>query len=170
MTARLPRLTVRVAVTTLVTLLLAACIAPAQIGRRGPFPQQGEDLGLAASWAYSGDDTGYRLELATSDYVIDAGVFNAENYGPRGDGDVYALELGVGPGAFMEGYEGVPFVAGVGAYRFQADDPEVDDDDSFSFWFGTGDFTHDKSGLFYQYRFILDGPIEGSQGIVGWAF
>ena len=170
MTVRIPRSIVLAAATTLIALLLTACIAPAQIGRRQPMPRQGDNLNIAASWAYSGDDTGYRLELAKNNYVIDAGYFNAENYGRRGDGDVYALELGVGPGAFMEGYEGLPFVAGVGAYRFSGDDPDVDDDDSFSFWFGTGNFDHSKSGLFYQYRFILDGPIEGSQGIVGWAF
>lgn len=149
----------------LLALMLSACVASAQWGGR-----QQENLGIAASWAYSGDDNGYRLELGQKNFVIDAGMFSADNYGDRGDGEVYALELGVGPGAFMEDYQGTPFVVGAGGYRFQADAPDQDDDDSISFWIGAGDFEHAQKGLFYQYRYIFDGPIEGSQGILGWAF
>lgn len=165
MTACSTRRIVFATVLALLTLLLATCTASAQFGR-----QQQDDLGIAASWAYSGDDTGFRLELGQRDFVVDAGIFNADDYGRRGDGDVYALELGVGPSAFMEGYEGMPFVVGLGGYRFSADDPTRDDDDSFSIWFGAGDFDHAQKGLFYQYRYILEGPLDGSQGILGWAF
>jgi len=161
MNARFAAVTTAVA---LLALLMAAGSAFAQWG-----PQQ-QDLGMAVSWAYSGNDTGYRLELGQRDFVIDAGFFNADNYGPRGDGDVYALELGVGPSALMEGYEGAPFVLGVGGYNFSADDPEQGDNTSFSLWAGAGDFEHSSKGLFYQYRYIFDGPIAGSQGILGWAF
>ena len=152
-------------VTVLLGILLTVCTASAQFPR-----QQQQDLGLAASWAYSGDDTGFRLELGQPDFVISGGYFEADDYGARGDGKAYALELGISPSMFMDNYEGMPFVAGVGAYRFSADDPAMDNDDNFSFWLGAGDFNHSQKGVFYQYRYILDGPIEGSQGIVGWAF
>lgn len=165
MTACINRTTAIATITVLLALLMAACNASAQWGR-----QQDRNLGVAASWAYSGDDSGYRLELGQRDFTIDAGFFNADDYGARGDGEVYALELGVGPNAFMEGYEGTPFMVGVGGYRFSADDPAQDDNDSFSLWLGAGDFEHSRKGLFYQYRYIFDGPIEGSQGILGWAF
>jgi hypothetical protein len=155
------------AITTAVALLALLTAAGGVFAQWGP---QQQDLGLAASWAYSGDDHGYRLELGQRDFVIDAGFFNADDYGARGDGDVYALELGVGPSAFMDNYEGTPFVLGVGGYNFSADDPEQDDNTSFSLWVGAGDFEHSSKGLFYQYRYIFDGPIEGSQGIIGWAF
>jgi len=158
-TARRTTLTLTVA---LLALLLAACGASAQW-------DAGRSLGIAASWAYSGGDNGYRLELGQSDFVIDAGFFNAENYGALGDGDVYALELGILPSMFMPGYEGTPFVLGVAGYRFSPDDPALDDDDTFTWWAGAGDFEHSSGGLFYQYRYIFDGPIEGSQGIIGWA-
>jgi hypothetical protein len=148
----------------LLTLLLAACTASAQFG------QQRRSMNLAASYAYSGGDNGFRLELAMDDFVIDGGFFDSDGYKGMGGGDVYGLELGVGPGAFMSEYEGAPFVLGVGAYRFSPDDPEFGDDDSIDFWLGTGDFDHEKKGAFFQYRYIFSGPIEGSQGIVGWAF
>lgn len=153
------------AVTVVLGILLTICTASAQ------FPGQQEDtLGFAASWAYSGSDNGFRLELGRSDMVIDGGYFDVDNYGARGDGKTYALELGVSPSMFMDDYEGMLFVAGVGAYRFAADAPDIDDDDSFSLWLGAGDFEHSNRGLFYQYRYIFDGPIRGSQGIIGWAF
>ncbi|MFW5868995.1 MAG: hypothetical protein ACOCX2_14315 [Armatimonadota bacterium] len=149
---------------SLLGILLTVGAASAQFGR------QQDNLGLAASWAYSGDDTGFRLELGQRDFVVSGGYFNADDYGARGDGKAYALELGVAPSMFMDDYEGMPFVLGVGGYRFTADAPDIGDDDSFSFWLGAGDFEHSQKGLFYQYRYIFDGPIGGSQGIVGWAF
>lgn len=150
-------------IAALLVLMLAACGASAQW-------DAGRTFGVAASWAYSGGDNGYRLELGGSDFVIDAGFFNADNYAGRGDGDVIGLEVGVGPSMFMPGYEGTPFVIGVAGYRFSPDDPALDDDDSFTWWAGAGDFEHARGGLFYQYRYIFGGPIKGSQGIVGWAF
>jgi hypothetical protein len=164
-TARTARLSIVAMTVGLIALVLLPTAALAQWQQKQP-----QNLGIAASWAYSGDDNGYRLEIGSESFNASGGYFQADNYGPRGDGDVYALELGVGPQAIMSGYEGAPFVLGVGAYRFTADDPERDDDDSFSFWLGAGDFDHSRKGLFYQYRYILDGPISGSQGILGWAF
>lgn len=147
----------------LLGLLLTACGASAQW-------DSDRGLGIAASWAYSGGENGYRLELARKDFVVNAGFFNANNYRQRGRGDVMALEVGVGPGAFMSDYEGMPFVLGVGGYRFSPDDATQDDADSFNMWLGAGDFEHSTKGLFYQYRYIFGGPINGSQGIIGWAF
>ena len=163
MTARTAR---RIALTTsvaLLALLLAACTASAQWN-------DSRSLSIAASWAYSGDDDGFRLELGQRDFVIDGGWFNTDNYRRRGHGDVIGLELGVGPSAFMSDYEGMPFVVGLGAYRYNPDDAEQQDADSFTWWLGAGDFEHAKKGLFYQYRYIFGGPIEGGQGILGWAF
>lgn len=165
MTARIARLTALAVVCALVALTLAPTTALAQW--RSPQPDK---LGLAASWAYSGNDTGYRLELGQQNFAVNAGFFESENYGARGDGDVVALELAVSPAMLMPGYEGNPFVVGVGGYRFSPDDPNEDEDDSFSLWLGAGDFQHSTKGLFYQYRYILEGPISGSQGILGWAF
>ena len=165
MTARTLRSTSITASIALLALLLAACTASAQWG-----PQQDDSIDIAASYAYSGGDNGYRLELGLKDFIVDGGYFNSDGYGGAGDGDIYALELGVGPGVFMPQYEGTPFVFGVGAYRFSPEDPEFDDDDSVNLWLGTGDFEHEKAGLFFQYRYIFGGPLEGSQGCVGWAF
>ncbi|HCA47158.1 MAG TPA: hypothetical protein DEP45_07260 [Armatimonadetes bacterium] len=145
-----------------VALMVASCGAWAQW-------DQDPGLGVAASWAYSGGDNGYRLEFAKNSFVVNGGFFNAD-WGQRGDGDVYGLEVGMGPGAFMKDYEGTAFAVGLAAYRFSPDDPEQDNDNTFTWWLGAGDFEHEKGGLFYQYRYIFGGPIEGSQGIVGWAF
>ncbi len=146
----------------LLALMLAACGASAQW-------DSGGTLGMAVSWAYSGGDNGYRLELGRQDFVIDGGFFSADNYDGRGDGDVYALELGVSPSILMPDYNGTPFVLGVAGYSFSPDDPAEDDATSFTWWAGAGDFEHSTKGLFYQYRYIFGGPIEGSQGIIGWA-
>jgi hypothetical protein len=163
MTARIARLTSIAATGALVALMLFSAPATAQWNQQ-------DTQGFAASWAYSGGDSGYRLELGAQDFVINAGFFNADDYGSRGDGESYALELGVGPSMFMPEYEGTPFMVGVGGYSFSPDAPDQDDDEAFSMWFGAGDFEHSTKGLFYQYRYILDGPISGSQGIIGWAF
>lgn len=166
MTTRISRSTAVAATIALLALLLTACTASAQWG-----PQQRDSsLKLAASFAYSGSDNGYRLELATRDIVLDAAYFDSGGYKGMGGGDVYGLELGVGPGVFLSGYEGTPFVLGVGAYRFSPDDPQFSDDDSINLWLGTGDFSHETAGLFFQFRYIFSGPLGGSQGILGWSF
>ncbi len=163
MTTHIARLSIIAIVGALVALVLAPSTALAQW-------QEPDRLGVAASWAYSGSDNGYRLELAKESFTVDAGIFSPDNYDAMGGGDVIALELGVSPKAFMPGYQGNPFVVGVGGYRFTPDADDQDDDDSFSFWVGAGDFEHKTKGIFYQYRYIFDGPISGSQGILGWAF
>src|SRR5690554_6068629 len=107
MTSRIARHTAVTGSLVLLVMALAACTASAQWG-----PQQDKSLSLAASYAYSGGDNGWRLELARQDFVVNAGFFDAGSYKQMGNGDVYALELGVGPGAFMSDYEGTPFVVG----------------------------------------------------------
>lgn len=164
MIPRIVRCTAIVTAGVFIALSLSAASASAQWQRR---PQT---TGFAASWAYSGGENGYRLELARQNFVVSAGLFDTDGYKGRGNGDIYALELGISPETFMPGYEGMPFVLGAGGYRFSPDDPEQDEDDSFNIWLGTGDFDHSRKGLFYQYRYIFGGPMEGSQGVIGWAF
>jgi hypothetical protein len=148
--------------TALIFTLTAAGIASAQ------WDSGGSSMAVGVSYAYSGNDNGFRLELGGPSYVLNAGWFKSD-YRDAGDGSVIALEAGMNPGEFL-GNQGMPFVVGVGAYRHTPDDDAFDDSDSFNFWAGLGDFEHSTTGLFYQYRYIFGGPLSGSQGVLGWAF
>lgn len=147
--------------TIVVTAALLGCAstACAQYGRGSG------SNGSAVSFAYTGDENGWRLEFTADKLIFNAGWFNADF-----DSDIYALEVGIKASDEVSDYGGVPFAAGVGGYRFEAGVPEVEDETDFSFWAGAGDFTHDKKGVFYQYRYIFSGPLSGSQGLIGWAF
>jgi hypothetical protein len=146
---------------TAVALLMTSVCASAQ------WAHQEKKGGIGVSYAYSGDDNGFRLELAREKFTIDGGWFQSDD---GDEGDVYCLELGMNPTGQIQGYGGIPFMIGAGAYQFNAEDANVDDTTDFNIWAGAGDFDHSSKGLFYQYRYIFGGPLSGSQGILGWAF
>lgn len=122
--------------------------------------------GFGASFAYSGDETGVRLELARSAFTAGVGYFDDKD----DDGTVLCAEVGVKGNQLISGYEGAPFVVGGGYYRLDPDDAELDQEDDFAIWAGMGDFDFQRKGLFYQFRYIFGGPLSGAQGSVGWAF
>ncbi|MGC9317036.1 MAG: hypothetical protein ACP5KN_03240 [Armatimonadota bacterium] len=150
-----------IAISTVVSLAMIALLASSASAQR----YRARTSGAAASFSYSGDEDGWRLELGSDGTVYDAGWFNGEN-----DSDIYCLEVGLTASETMSDYEGVPFALGLGAYHLAPGDPELDEENDIAIWAGAGDFTHARKGLFYQYRYIFSGPLSGSQGIVGWAF
>lgn len=148
------------------TVVLVAASVLVSAGLAAAQGWGGRDTGgTAVSYCYSGDEQGFRLEFGRERYVYDGGWFSDGD-----DGDIYCLELGVSASDQVSDYGGIPFVLGLGAYRWQPADPELDDTDDIAIWAGAGDFDHAKKGLYYQYRYIFSGPLSGSQGIIGWAF
>jgi len=139
--------------TLVATLVLLTVPAWAQgWGRRA------SSSAFGISFAYGGGDKGGRLELLSGQTVFDAGYFQDN------DTDIYALELGWRGG---EEGEALPFVVGTGYYYSR---PEGGDSDGkLGFWAGLGEFTADK-GLYYQLRYIFNGPLEGTQGCFGYRF
>lgn len=150
-----------IAISAVVSLTMIALLVTSAAAQRF----QSRTSGAAVSFSYSGDEDGWRLELGSDGTVYDVGWFNGE-----GGADIYCLEVGLSASETMSDYEGVPFALGVGAYRLDPGDPELDEEDDVAIWAGAGDFTHARKGLFYQYRYIFSGPLSGSQGVVGWAF
>lgn len=139
------------------TVALSAVAASAQWGRRGSIGS------LGVSYAYSGDPDGARLEYTTSDFVIDGLYFKDSHR----DSTILGLEVGWKASGAGVSLGANSFVIGAGYYN---DDPAVLADDSgVGFWAGIGDFST-EGGLFYQFRYVFNGVIEGSQGILGWRF
>ena len=136
-------------------LTLLAMPASAQYWRR-----QKSSSSFAASFAYGGDDKGVRLELAQKQLVWDLGYFQDD------DSNIYALELG------WTGEENpdqkLPFALGAGYYYDDPDDTTVAADGRIGWWAGMGDFHGTEKGLFYQFRYIFNGPLEGTQGVFGY--
>ncbi len=155
---RLPRVTL-ILVIAMASLVLAAVSASAQWGRQ-------RTSGTALSFAYSGDENGFRLEHSQDQVVYGIGYFDDDD----DRGETYCAEIGLKATDVIEGYGGIPFVLGGGFYRLIPDDAELDEVDDFAIWAGAGDFDHVRKGLFYQYRYIFSGPLSGSQGVLGWAF
>ncbi len=140
----------------LVLIALTAMSASAQWGRRG------STSSLGVSFAYGGDPDGVRLEYATDKFVVDGLYFQDDGR----DSDILGFELGWK--ASGTGSGGSSMVAGAGYYN---DDPAVGvDDTGIGWWAGMGDFGGGSGGMFYQFRYIFNGPLEGSQGILGWRF
>ncbi|MGD9494817.1 MAG: hypothetical protein AB7Y46_00775 [Armatimonadota bacterium] len=139
--------------------LLTAISASAQWGRQST-------SGSALSFAYSGDENGFRLEHARDGLVYDLGYFDDDD----DEGILWSAEIGLDASHFIEDYGGAPFVIGGGLYFLDPDDDQLSQDEDFALWAGVGDFTHTAKGLFFQYRYIFSGPLGGSQGVVGWAF
>ena len=111
-----------------------------------------------------GDPGTARVEYTKNKLVID-GLYAQDN---DRDSTIYGAE--VGWRFSSEEYElgGNSFVIGAGYYQ---DNPDVGEDDSeVGIWAGIGDFGPSKRGLFYQFRYIFTGPLDGSQGILGWRF
>jgi len=138
------------------TVALSTVAASAQFG--------GGSLGsLGVSYAYSGDPDGARLEYTTSDFVIDGLYFKDDHR----DSTIMGLEVGWKASGAGVDLGANSFVIGAGYYN---DDPDVLPADSgVGFWAGIGDFSTQR-GLFYQFRYVFNGVIEGSQGILGWRF
>jgi len=114
---------------------------------------------VGASFAYGGEDKGVRLELTSKNLVWDAGYFQDD------DATIYALELGWR--GEDEG-EAMPYVLGTGYYYSKPD--AGDSDGKLGFWAGLGDFSGTDKGFYYQFRYIFNGPLEGSQGVFGYRF
>lgn len=150
---------VHLTIAALVVLALTALPAPAQWSG-------GETSGVGASFAYSDDEDGVRLELAQNVLIFGVGYFDDDN----DNGNVLCAEVGVKVDQLVSGYEGMPFVIGGGYYRLDPDDAELDHEDDFALWAGMGEFDFQRKGLFYQFRYIFSGPLCGGQGAFGWAF
>ncbi len=119
---------------------------------------------LGISYAYSGDPDGFRVEYGTDKLVFD-GLFFRDDHR---DSDIYGVELGWKASDGSGGLGGNGLVVGAGYY---SDDPAAGVDDSgVSWWAGLGDFGGTKKGVFYQFRYIGSGPLEGTQGVLGWRF
>ena len=143
----------------LITLIVAlsSMSAWAQWGGRGSAGSFG------VSYAYSGDPDGFRVEYTTEDFIVDGLYFNDN----ARDSKIMGLEVGWKASGGGSALGGNAFVVGAGYYN---DDPDVLPDDSgVGFWAGIGDFST-SSGIFYQFRYVFNGPIEGTQGILGWRF
>lgn len=150
--ARSQQITLILALVATLTLLAV----PAWAQRWG---RRASSSSIGISFAYGGGDKGGRLELLSGQTVFDAGYFQ------QNDTDIYALELGWRGG---EEDGGVPFVLGTGYYYSR---PEGGDSDGkLGFWAGLGDFASEKGGLYYQLRYIFNGPLEGTQGCFGYRF
>lgn len=149
------RRTAFLAVLILIVIAMTAMSASAQWGKRG------STSSLGVSFAYGSDPDGVRLEYSTDKFVVDGLYFQDD----RRDSDIMGFEFGwkaSGAGS------GSSVVAGAGYY---SDDPAVGDDDSgIGYWAGMGDFGGGSDGMFYQFRYIFNGPLEGTQGILGWRF
>ncbi len=151
--ARLQQIALALALVTTLTLLAVPACAQ-RWGRRA------SSSALGISFAYGGNDKGGRLELLSGQTVFDAGYFQDD------DTDIYALELGWRGGDNAD--TTLPFVVGTGYYYSQ---PEIGDaNGKLGFWAGLGDFASEKGGLFYQLRYIFNGPLEGTQGCFGYRF
>lgn len=156
----IPMRTVHLAIAIVAVLALTALPALAQWGPRD------SSNGFGLSFASGGDEVGARLELSRGAMTFGGGYFDDDD----NDGSVLCAEVGLKADRLVSGYEGAPFVIGAGYYRLDPDDAELDQEDDFALWAGMGDFDFQKKGLFYQFRYILMGPLTGGQGSVGWAF
>ena len=141
----------------LIVIAMTAMSASAQWGGRNA-----NTSSLGVSFAYGGDPDGLRLEYTTDKFVVDGLYFQDDSR----DSDIMGVEFGWKAGD--TGGAGNALVAGAGYYN---DDPTVGVDDSgIGWWAGMGDFGGGRGGMFYQFRYIFNGPLEGTQGILGWRF
>ncbi len=145
-------------VTALVIAAVALSITSASAQwRRGPAGA------LGVSYAYGSDPNGARLEYSTDQLVFDGLYFRDRDR----DSTIIGLEVGWKASSAGRGLGGSSLVVGAGYYN---DDPaELAADSGVGFWAGLGDFSTSK-GIFYQFRYSFNGPLKGSQGIVGWRF
>ena len=147
--------------TAFLTCLILAVLVMTAISASAQWNKRGDTGSLGVSFAYGGDPDGVRLEYTTDKYVVDALYFNDDFR----DSDITGIELGWKTGE--NGASRNSLVAGVAYYN---DDPDVGvDDTGIGWWAGMGDFSG-GGGMFYQLRYIFNGPLEGTQGLLGWRF
>ena len=141
----------------LAILALSAMSASAQFGLRKALGSVGVSYAL-------GDPGTARIEYSNQKLILD-GLYAHDN---DRDSTIYGAELGWRFSSEQYELGGNSFVVGAGYYQ---DNPDVGDDDSdIGFWAGIGDFGPSKRGLFYQFRYIFTGPLDGAQTILGWRF